>query len=347
MNKKENIKISIIIPIYNAEKYLEKCIKSVMEQSLKEIEIICINDGSTDTSLKILKKFQKEDNRIKIIDKKNGGASSARNEALKIAKGQYCLNVDSDDWIEQEYLEKMYSRAEKDDLDIVISDLIFDFQFDTKRNYVLKDLKIDNEKIISGKEYVKKFFKENRYGYSCNKLIKRELYTKNDLYYDEKIFLLEDLEILIMLSYYARKIGKWNEAYYHYIQGENNGSYKIKVDRLYDILICMNKLSKFYSKYNEKEIVNLIKQDKYIHLLSRILENNYYEKDKYKEFILIFLKELKQEKVIFKKELLKNKYKFFLINVFKILKKIDPKLGFSVINIMRKFVIFNKSIKGY
>ena len=103
--EENKIKISVMVPIYNTSQYLEKCLKSIISQSLKEIEIICVNDGSTDNSLEILEEFAKEDKRIIIVNKKNGGLTSARNAALKIARGKYCLNIDSDDWIEQEYFK--------------------------------------------------------------------------------------------------------------------------------------------------------------------------------------------------------------------------------------------------
>lgn len=109
----ENIKISVIIPVYKTEKFLEKCIRSVMNQTLKELEIICINDGSPDNSLKILKSLEREDKRLKIINQENQGVSKARNTAITIAKGKYCINIDSDDWIEKNYLEEMYNIAEK------------------------------------------------------------------------------------------------------------------------------------------------------------------------------------------------------------------------------------------
>lgn len=343
----KNIKISIIIPIYNAEKTLELCLQSIMRQSLKEIEILCINDGSVDNSLKILENLNKEDSRIIIINKKNGGASSARNAALKIAKGEYCLNIDSDDWIEQNYLKNIYNRAKKDNLDIAISNIIFDFGNNLKKNYIVNDLNINEDKIITGKEYVSIFFNENGYGYSCNKLIRRKLYIKNNLWYDEKIFLLEDVEILMMLAYYAKKVGKINKAYYHYIQGDNNGSHKVRVSRLYDILGCMNKLIEFYSKNNENEILNLIKQDKYLHLLSRIIENDYIEKEEYKKFILKFVQEIKKEKKIkFEKEVLKNKYKLFLVTILKIIRMVNKNLTFLVLKISKQIVSFNKYIKN-
>lgn len=341
------IKISIIIPIYNAEKYLKRCLESIITQSLKEIEIICVNDGSTDNSLEILEKFQENNDRIIIINKKNSGASSARNTALKIVKGKYCLNIDSDDWIEQGYLEDLYNKAEKDNLDITITNIIFDFKDSNKKNYIINDLKIEDSKVISGKEYVKKFFIENSYGYTWNKLIKRELYTKNNLWYDEEIFLLEDLEILMQLSYYAERIGKLNKAYYHYIQGENNGSQKFRVERLKDIIIGMNKLINFYTKRDEKEIVKLMKQNKYLHLMSRILEGDYsVEKKKYDEILISIINEIKNEKSIFFKNIVsKNKYEKFLLFIIKEIKKRNIKIAILIIEIAKKIVFFRKKYR--
>ena len=105
-------KLSVIIPIYNVEQYLRKCLDSVCNQTLEDIEIICINDCSPDNSLEILKEYQKNDNRIKIIDfKENRGVAAARNEAIKIAKGEYIGFVDSDDWIDLDFYEKLYKKA--------------------------------------------------------------------------------------------------------------------------------------------------------------------------------------------------------------------------------------------
>jgi glycosyltransferase involved in cell wall biosynthesis len=112
--------VSIIVPVYNNEKYLRKCFDSLINQSLRYIEIILVNDGSNDNSLLICHEFQKIDTRIKVIDKPNGGVSSARNAGLKLACGEYVGFVDSDDWIEPDMYEKMYSAAVKPVADAVV-----------------------------------------------------------------------------------------------------------------------------------------------------------------------------------------------------------------------------------
>ena len=231
MLEKNKIKISVMVPIYNTSQYLEKCLKSIVLQSLKEIEIICVNDGSTDNSLEILERFAKEDKRIIIVNKKNGGLTSARNAALKIARGKYCLNIDSDDWIEQEYFKDMYEKAEQDNLDILITNIIFDYQ---NRKVILNDLELDEDTAIFGKEYMKIFCSNNKNGFTWNKLIKKELYFKNGLQYNEKIFMLEDLELIGRIGYFSKRVGKLNKAYYHYMQRESNGSQRVKLKNLMD-----------------------------------------------------------------------------------------------------------------
>lgn len=112
-------KVSIIIPVFNVECYLQECLDSVVNQTLKDIEIICIDDGSTDSSLKILQKYKKQDNRIILLTQENKGAHLARTTALKIAKGEYIGFIDSDDWIDLDFFETLYNKAIEENADIV------------------------------------------------------------------------------------------------------------------------------------------------------------------------------------------------------------------------------------
>ena len=116
--------ISVIIPVYNVEKYLRKCLESVINQTYKDIEIVCVNDGSTDGSLAILNEYAQKDDRIKVINKNNGGLSSARNSGLDSANGEYCYFVDSDDWIELNTLEKLVNIIEKNDVETVVHSIV-------------------------------------------------------------------------------------------------------------------------------------------------------------------------------------------------------------------------------
>ena len=131
--------ISVIIPVYNAEKYLEKCLNSVIKQTLKDIEIICINDGSTDGSLNILQKYSEKDKRFIIIDQKNSGQSVARNKGLSVAKGEFIGFVDSDDWIDDDFYEKLYDAAIEYKADIAAGNILRVNENETNVFYVKYD----------------------------------------------------------------------------------------------------------------------------------------------------------------------------------------------------------------
>lgn len=117
-----DVKVSVVVPVYNVEKYLKDCLNSLINQSLREIEIICVNDGSTDSSLSILEEY--DDERIKIITQENKGLSGARNTGFKKASGEYTFFLDSDDWLELNALEEMYNLSEKLDLDICLCQFV-------------------------------------------------------------------------------------------------------------------------------------------------------------------------------------------------------------------------------
>lgn len=311
------IKISIIIPVYNAEQYLEQCLESVINQSLKEIEIICVNDGSIDNSLRILEEYSRKDNRIIIINQENGGASKARNSALQIAKGEYCLNIDSDDWINEEYFKSLYDKAKSKNLDILISDINF-IELNNKSIYQ-KDLKILDTDLISGKKYIQIFLRENFYGYTWNKLIKRELYTKNNIKYNEKIFMFEDVELILKVAYFSERVGKINLAFYNYRQGENNNTRKIKNKNFYDMLECYKNLEVFFEKRNEDKLKKIVARKKILSLLRQLLINGYGENDENKKVYFEYLEELRKEKMIFfpkKKENIKLIFIYDLLKIF-------------------------------
>ena len=120
-------KISIIVPVYNVEKYLRRCLDSLLTQSLTEIEIIAINDGSTDSSLNILSNYREMDNRLKIIDQPNGGVSSARNAGIDAVKGDYIGFVDPDDWVDEQMYETMYQAVKTENTDILMCSYIREF----------------------------------------------------------------------------------------------------------------------------------------------------------------------------------------------------------------------------
>lgn len=301
------IKISVIIPIYNGEKFIEKCLNSILNQTLKDIEVIVVNDGSTDNSYEIINKIV--DNRLILISKKNEGVSSARNQALKIAKGKYILCIDSDDWIETNYLEDVYLKAEIERLDIVVTDYYYDKQ---DKSYYMKDLVLNDDEIISGKKYIEIFFKKNLKGFNCNKLIKSSLFKINRIYYNEEVNMMEDMLFLIKILNYSKKVGKLNKAYYHYLQHEKNATRKINLKHLKSIENVFNELHLNFKE--QLELLQIIKEKEIYSLCWAFFNNdrkvgiNYF----YDNYISK-IKKIKNKKI---EENLKNKILIKSIQIF-------------------------------
>lgn len=212
-----NIAISIIIPVYNSERYLEQCLDSITNQTLKNIEIICIDDGSTDNSLHILRKYEKQDERFVILTQHNQYAGVARNNGLKKATGKYVLFLDSDDFFACNMLDKLYHKAETDKTDVLVFDLI---QYDSKLNKVVNTSwqairkKFLWEGITAGKDIAKYIF-EFTLPSACNKVFLREFVVKNELYF-QPIPRTNDLFFAYAAISSAERIGILNEKLLFY-----------------------------------------------------------------------------------------------------------------------------------
>lgn len=181
-------KVSVIIPVYNVEKYLRQCLDSVVGQTLQDIEIICVNDSSTDQSLSILEDYQRKDNRIQIITQENAGAGAARNKGLSIAKGKYLSFLDSDDFFEKDMLEKAYVMAEKVQADFIVykSD-----QYHTDKDkfitttWVVRETEIPPYYPFNYRQMTSNVFKVF-VGWAWDKLYRREFIQKHDLEFQEQ-----------------------------------------------------------------------------------------------------------------------------------------------------------------
>lgn len=195
---KTNIKISIIIPVYNVENYLEECLNSALNQTLKEIEIIAVNDGSTDRSPEILNKYQNNPT-VTIINQSNQGLSVARNVGLKKASGEYIMFLDSDDWIDADMCEKLYNKAKKFNVPLVICDIM---QFwENGKSTVYNNLQTNENRIYS-KEELYQFLLSQKLGcHVMNKLYLRyymNLYKcsfEPGIYYEDLIFSFKIIEV--------------------------------------------------------------------------------------------------------------------------------------------------------
>jgi glycosyltransferase involved in cell wall biosynthesis len=208
--------ISIIVPVYNMEEYLVKCLESVCSQTLRDIEIICINDGSTDNSLKILEEFQKNDERIQIITQRNQGLSAARNAGLDVAKGEYIAFVDSDDFISPFMYEDLSKKIIKYNTDIVVCNYFLMNEASVEPRSICSDYYINSEK-----DYLYDLLKdENIQNYVWSRLYKRKLF-KDVRFQVGKVF--EDIYLSIDL------IGKIKTAYY---TSEPHYCYRMREDSI-------------------------------------------------------------------------------------------------------------------
>ena len=199
--------ISVIVPVYNSEKYIEKCLDSLVSQTIKSYEIIIVNDGSTDDSLKLIKKYK--NNNIKIISTKNNGIGVARNTGLKHAKGKYVAFVDSDDYVSPLFLEKMLNTAISKNADIVICDMYKVFDHD-----MLKDDKITfkNGNIRDNKEQL-----INIPLGPCGKLFSKTILTS--LFAENLKY--EDVPFVVSALLNSKNTIKLNEYLYYYIKRNN------------------------------------------------------------------------------------------------------------------------------
>lgn len=250
------VKVSVIIPIYNCEEYLDNCIKSILCQTLKDQEIICIDDGSTDHSAQIIKKFQAEDGRIILFQQKNQGAAAARNLGLKNAKGEYIAFLDADDWVEDCFLERLVNLMECAKADVVISGCI-----EEKGEASNKLLNLLPSGIYAGSELIKKFFTQMlyfgdfyRFGilpYMWTKLYRKELIRKH-INVDTRIYDGEDVAVVYPCLLDTKKVVVTDECMYHYrihkgsISFEKGTGFYDNVSRLYLYLNNKFKESQYY-----------------------------------------------------------------------------------------------------
>ena len=217
---------------FKAKNTILKCINSRVKQTYKNIEIIIIDDGSTDSTLNKLNDLAKNDDRIIIKKQRNSGVSVARNNGINIASGDYILFVDSDDWLEKTMIEKMIITAQKENTDIVRCNFYDEYVNKTLLGKIYDELK--NIKILNSEYALKNIYD---YFLTANKpiknfvmliLIKKELILKNKIYFNEKLYMLEDVLFYQELLYYSKSIYFLDEPLYHYYENPNSVTYSRK-----------------------------------------------------------------------------------------------------------------------
>ena len=232
----ENPIISVIVPIYNVEKYIDRCITSLVNQTLKDIEIILVDDGSTDTSPSLCDKWATMDQRIKVIHKENGGASSARNIGIENAIGRYIAFVDSDDYIELNMYKEMMEINRKYDCDIVMCDCYKEDKMEKKVfTHNIREGYYDKKMLIE--EYFSTLLMTNSVDYpptisNCTCLFKRELIIQNKIRYKEDMRFSEDWLFGSQAMYFANSFYYMkNKCFYHYIMNSTSVTHTYYKDK--------------------------------------------------------------------------------------------------------------------
>ena len=212
-------KISIIVPVYKVESELDRCVQSLMKQTYKNIEIILVDDGSPDQCPKLCEQYAKEDERIRVIHKKNGGLSDARNAGLNLARGEYVLYVDSDDYIEVDSCERLINATSEEQVDIVVGNAIME-----KSNSYEKMIHSATPagEIYSAKDFIEKAVRASQwYAPSWLNMYRRDFLLQNKLFFKVGIY-FEDMQMLPRVFLRAKKVACIDGVFYHYIVRENS-----------------------------------------------------------------------------------------------------------------------------
>lgn len=229
-------KVSVVVPIYNVEKYIKKCMDSLVNQTLQEIQIIFVNDGSTDESGNIAKEYaSKYPNKIIYLEKENGGLSDARNFGMRYAEGEYIAFLDSDDYVENTMYEEMYNKALQENSDYVECDFLWEYPDKTKKDkrnsYNNKKEMLTNVRVVA-----------------WNKLIKREILEKNNISFPKGLR-YEDIEFTYKLIPYLNKTSYVNKEFVHYVQ-RNNSIANVQNERTAEIFTIFDNIIKYYQEKN-------------------------------------------------------------------------------------------------
>lgn len=326
INKRREL-ITIIIPIYNVDKYLKKTMESIINQSYKNIEILLINDGSTDNSGKICDIYAKKDNRIKVFHQENKGVSSARNLGINNAKGEYIVFVDGDDYVSSKYISSLYECITKNEADMAVQ-MYVNYYSD---NRMIRNIKEDINANISGVEFIDFEILEGRDTTVYVKIYLKSIIDKFKIRFNENISNLEDMLFLFYYSSHCNKVNYTSTVNYYRIIRKDGVAFsgfnekKLTALKVFDII---DKELKEY-KNNLFIIKNMInKFNTILYFYAEIIFENVDDKE-LKKSLLSDIKHMYKRYSSYVK--LNSKIKFFILiyipNLYKMLRKIKDKLN--------------------
>lgn len=206
--------VSVIIPVFNAGAFLDRCISSILSQSFLDFEVLLINDGSTDSSLCICKKHAMKDSRIRLFNRSNHGVSATRQFGIDNCCGKYCIQIDADDWIDNYCLDKLVNKAKEVDADIVYMGFVKEFPDRTETVRTYKSNNIG--------DYIDAMFSGKCWGSVCNKLILTNLFKSNKIKFPVNVCMWEDYVFVTKCLLFAKTIAFCEDTFYHYVQYNDN-----------------------------------------------------------------------------------------------------------------------------
>lgn len=261
MNKKE--KVSIVVPVYNGEKYINKCIDSILKQTYDSIELIIVNDGSTDDTAKLLKKYKKHEN-VTIINKNNTGVSDSRNIGIDKSNGKYIMFIDADDWLREDAIERaLYNIKNKDA--VRFSHYVVNGNKITKKSN-RDDVYSDTDLEINNKELLNNLISNKTEGHLWNYLLKSDIIKNNKISFDTDLFYQEDVLFLLEYFFNSTNISVISDGLYYYYKNLNSATQKKDniAKNLSSLKILRNKVLDLLNKYNsnlgyefEQKLLNL------------------------------------------------------------------------------------------
>lgn len=242
-----NLLFSIIIPVYNCENYIERCLLSVTQQEVSGVEILVIDDGSTDRTKDIILDLQKKDTRIKYFFQKNGGVSSARNLGLEKASGEYIMFLDGDDRLPQGLVAKLLNVIIEENFDLLILDYLYVFTKAKKKSNIFQNLEIKNIKYMDKKQVIFSTLTSDELNFLGAKLYKSQIIKENKLKFDVTKETGEDLLFNLEYMDYTQKIIYYPKiAYYYYIRA-NSSCHRVDINKIIANLIEEKQLRESYA----------------------------------------------------------------------------------------------------
>ena len=323
------LKFSIIVPIYNIEKYIEKCIKSVLIQNYKNFELILVNDGSTDNSQNICEEYSKIDDRITIINKKNGGLPAARNTGIKIATGDYICHLDGDDFWKEGYLEYLNNKLSSNKIDILFGCGRYDFFGNSNYNkeYYYKNI----QKIFNKNELIKYLMAMGHEipASACTNVYNTSFVKNKELFFTEGLTWSEDTDNYFNVLLNCRTYDFMDEIYY--VDRKNNASAMTKEYSYKNIFSNIFVLRKWFEIYNHsdlndeiKKISNIRYANTYIYISLFVVNTNSVDKEK-------LCKDISNDF-----EIMKNCKGFKYRTIYYLYKICGLKTSFKILKLIRK-----------